>query len=198
MPFRVVRPFLEQCRSDQLLEIEESSPHLLPDTQPIWRRNCLRDFSELRKLDQDEPLESDDWRALYLQKQQQADQARKLAMERIRGRYAEHRAQKDAKKTIVSETTLYPTRQAARRAHQKPLTALQSRGQAMINRARTGSAVQVRRGMLIPPRRNMRPTGGAIVRQAPVKRPPSDALGGDPKRSAPAAGHARSALEPRT
>ncbi|WFD35108.1 hypothetical protein MCUN1_001957 [Malassezia cuniculi] len=124
MPFRLVRPFLEQARVEQLLEIEESSPHLLADTQAIWRRNCLRDFSDLRKLDQEHPLECDDWRAQYLEKKQQANEARTQAMERIRGRYAEHRAEKDAKKTIISDTTLYPSAHAARRAQaQKPLGA---------------------------------------------------------------------------
>ena len=186
MPFRLARPFLEQCRIDQLLEIEEASPHLLADTQPIWRRNCLRDFPDLRKLDKNEPLGTDDYRALYLEKQRQANEARNQAMERIRGRYAEHRAQKDAKKTIVSDAILYPSRSAAQRAHaaaQAPLTPLQSRGQAMLNRARTGTAVQIRRGMLIPPRRNQHASSSALVRSAPRKRPPPSSVGGDSKRA---------------
>lgn len=186
MPFRLARPFLEQCRIDQLLEIEDASPHLISDTQPIWRRNCLRDFSDLRKLDQEAPLESDDWRVLYLDKQRQATEARENAMERIRGRYAEHRAQKDAKKTIVSEATLYPSKraaQSARAAAQAPRTALQSRGQAMLNRARTGAAVQIRRGMLIPPRRRQQSSGGAIVRSAPQKRPLPESIDRDSKRA---------------
>ena len=95
--------------------IEEASPHLLEHTNDIWQRACLRDFSELRKAQQDGTLEAPpSWRALYLTKQQQTEEAKALATARIKGRYAEHSAQKDAKKLVVSNVPI-PTHRRARR-----------------------------------------------------------------------------------
>ena len=56
MPYRVAAPLLQQCKPEQLRMIEEASPHLLEHTNDIWQRACLRDFSELRKAQQDGTL----------------------------------------------------------------------------------------------------------------------------------------------
>ena len=98
--------------------IEEASPHLLEHTNDIWQRACLRDFSELRKAQQDGTLEAPpSWRALYLTKQQQTEEAKALATARIKGRYAEHSAQKDAKKLVVSNVPIPTHRRAVPAIH---------------------------------------------------------------------------------
>ncbi|KAG5338182.1 hypothetical protein C0989_008031 [Termitomyces sp. Mn162] len=43
--YRLVRPILERCNAEQLLRLEENSPHLENDTQDIWKRLCHEDFS---------------------------------------------------------------------------------------------------------------------------------------------------------
>ena len=109
--------------------IEEASPHLLEHTNDIWQRACLRDFSELRKAQQDGTLEAPpSWRDLYLTKQQQTEEAKALATARIKGRYAEHSAQKDAKKLVVSNVPIPTHRRARRPAPSRPSTPIRVQG----------------------------------------------------------------------
>lgn len=66
MPYRVAAPLLQQCKAEQLRMIEDVSPHLLEHTEELWQRACLRDFSDLRKLHEDDALvPPDSWRDLY-------------------------------------------------------------------------------------------------------------------------------------
>ncbi|WFD41564.1 hypothetical protein MPSI1_000195 [Malassezia psittaci] len=148
MPYRLARPLLQQCRPDQLRQLESASPHLAEDTQELWRHACIRDFIELRKqYEGASHVEPQDWREVYNTKQQKVEEAKAAAKAKIKGRYAEHSAQKDAKKTIVSDVDL-------RRGSVRPKVAKTpaTPGQAMLARARSGSAIQSRRMMLIPPR----------------------------------------------
>ena len=101
---------------------------------------------------------------LTQEKQEHIEAAKAAATARIKGRYAEHSAQKDAKKLIVSDVALRPTRGRHRTAPRVPAT----RGQAMMARARNGTAMQTRRMMLIPPRAPSR----GFVRAAPSVRAP--------------------------
>ena len=147
MPYRVAAPLLQQCKPEQLRMIEEASPHLLEHTNDIWQRACLRDFSELRKAQQDGTLEAPpSWRALYLTKQQQTEEAK-----------AEHSAQKDAKKLVVSNVPIPTHRRARRPAPSRPSTPYESKGRSMLLKARTGLAMRTRQMMrprgLRPPRR---------------------------------------------
>lgn len=158
MPYRVAAPLLQQCKPEQLRMIEEASPHLLEHTNDIWQRACLRDFSELRKAQQDGTLEAPpSWRDLYLTKQQQTEEAKALATARIKGRYAEHSAQKDAKKLVVSNVPIPTHRRARRPAPSRPSTPYESKGRSMLLKARTGLAMRTRQMMrprgLRPPRR---------------------------------------------
>lgn len=118
----------------------------------LWRRACLRDFSDVRKLDEEGRLDvPSSWRDLYQTKQQQADEAKALATARIKGRYAEHSAQKNAKKLIVTDVPIPTQRRRPRPADRTPATPLQSQGRAMLLKARTGLAMRARQ-MMHPPR----------------------------------------------
>lgn len=101
---------------------------------------------------------------LTQKKQEHIEAAKAAATARIKGRYAEHSAQKDAKKLIVSDVALRPRGGRHRTAPRVPAT----RGQAMMARARNGTAMQTRRMMLIPPRAPSR----GFVRAAPSVRAP--------------------------
>ncbi|WFD31958.1 hypothetical protein MSPP1_003000 [Malassezia sp. CBS 17886] len=152
MPYRLVRPLLQQCRPEQLRVIEDASPHLTPNIDEIWRRACVRDFAELRRMDTDGSLQPrPSWRALYEEKQQQTEEAKALATAKIKGRYAEHCAEKAAKRLVVSDTALPHGRARKRAAPVPPRSALQTKGQAILARAREGTAKQ-RRMTLVPPR----------------------------------------------
>ncbi|KAI3623487.1 hypothetical protein CBS14141_003748 [Malassezia furfur] len=154
MPYRLARPILQQCRPEQLRELEAASPD----------------------------------------KQQQIEAAKAAATAKIKGRYAEHSAQKDAKKMVVSDVNLRPARARAK-VPKAPVTA----GQAMMARARNGSAMQMRRMMLIPPRSGARgasaPARG-FVRAAPAPRPCAAPDAASPRPAVPAPGPAPPAAHP--
>lgn len=37
MPYRIAKPVLESCRAEQLVVLEEASPHLRDSTDGAWR-----------------------------------------------------------------------------------------------------------------------------------------------------------------
>lgn len=113
-------------------------------------------------------------------KEQQQLEAKAQAMARIRGRYAEHSAQRDAKRTVVADIPIRTRARLRPMPRAAPANALQSKGQAMLMRARTGGAMQTRRMMLAPRRTPLSrgaasiqgpPRNGAAVSLPPTKRP---------------------------
>ncbi|PWN96289.1 hypothetical protein FA09DRAFT_288012, partial [Tilletiopsis washingtonensis] len=49
MPYRIAKPVLESCRAEQLVVLEEASPHLLESTEELWRKLALADFATVRR-----------------------------------------------------------------------------------------------------------------------------------------------------
>lgn len=163
MPYRNAAPILEECRIDQLILLEEASPHLLGHTDEIWKRNCLRDFFELRKKYSEPiagaaaPREPKSWRKLYFRTKGEIEQAKVEAAQRIKDKYAQHRAEKDAKKLVVSDRPLMAkTARSIRRFGTGPGAGGVTKGQSLLNKARSGSAAQAK---LTAPR-NGRPISG--------------------------------------
>ena len=155
MPYRNAKPILEECRIDQLILLEEASPHLLEHTDEIWKRNCLRDFIELRKKYQppNSPgtttmmaKEPKSWRRLYFRTKGEIEQAKVEAAQRIKDKYAQHRAEKDAKKLVVSDRPLMlkAARSGGRRFGITAGGGGASKGQSLMNKARSGSAAQAK------------------------------------------------------
>ncbi|SPO28918.1 uncharacterized protein UTRI_05037_B [Ustilago trichophora] len=152
MPYRNAKPILEECRIDQLIALEETSPHLLEHTEEIWKRNCLRDFIDLRKKYTPgvgaTAKEPKSWRRLYFRTKGEIEQAKVEAAQRIKDKYAQHRAEKDAKKLVVSDRPLMlkAARSGGRRFGMATAVAgaSVSKGQSLINKARSGSAAQAK------------------------------------------------------
>ncbi|KOS12972.1 transcription elongation factor b polypeptide 3 [Malassezia pachydermatis] len=69
MPYRLAKPFLQQCRPDQLRAIEAASPkarHIVHLTLELWHRACVRDFSDVRKAEEEGTLSTPtSWRDMY-------------------------------------------------------------------------------------------------------------------------------------
>lgn len=156
MPYRNAKPILEECRIDQLIMLEEASPHLLEHTDEIWKRNCLRDFFHLRKKytaphpNSESPLhkEPQSWRRLYFRTKGEIEQAKVEAAKRIKDKYDQHRAEKEAKKLVVSDRPLMikAARSGARRFGSLAAAGASgvSKGQSLINKARSGSVAQAK------------------------------------------------------
>ncbi|SPO27894.1 uncharacterized protein UTRI_05037 [Ustilago trichophora] len=152
MPYRNARPILEECRIDQLIALEETCPHLLEHTEEIWKRNCLRDFIDLRKKYNPDSAatakEPKSWRRLYFRTKGEIEQAKVEAAQRIKDKYAQHRAEKDAKKLVVSDRPLMlkAARSGGRRFGMATAGAgaSVSKGQSLMNKARSGSAAQAK------------------------------------------------------
>ncbi|TEB26574.1 hypothetical protein FA13DRAFT_1021380 [Coprinellus micaceus] len=68
LTFAAVKPILQRCSADQLMLLEEASPHLKGDTPNIWKVLCFQKFrliAEERYSLDDEPREPDSWRNRY-------------------------------------------------------------------------------------------------------------------------------------
>lgn len=146
MPFRNARPILEECHIPHLILLEESSPHLLPHTEPIWRRNCLRDFIDLRRRFASPGCkEPKSWRKLYFRTKGETEQAKVEAAQRIKDKYAQHRAEKEAKKLVVSDRPLMnKTVRGGGRRFGAAGTGGVTKGQSLLNKAKAGSAAQAK------------------------------------------------------
>ncbi|PWY98729.1 hypothetical protein BCV70DRAFT_201520 [Testicularia cyperi] len=154
MPYRNAKPILEACRVDQLVVLEEASPHFLADTEEIWRRNCIRDFIELRKkYNSGDRREPKSWRRLYLRTRGEIEQAKVEAAQRIRDKYSQHKAEKEAKRLVVSDRPIITKGRSSssgfRRFGSGPAGV--SKGQSLLNKARSGSVAAAK---LTAPRGN--------------------------------------------
>ncbi|KAF5358331.1 hypothetical protein D9756_001365 [Leucocoprinus leucothites] len=66
LSYPLVKPILERCTAEQLLELEENSPHLLDDTLEIWMQLCIRKYpTAVEKYLDDDLLEPRLWRERY-------------------------------------------------------------------------------------------------------------------------------------
>lgn len=174
MPYRNAKPILEECRIEQLITLEEASLHLLEHTEEIWKRNCLRDFIELRKKYTPTtpciplPREPKSWRRLYFRTKGEIEQAKVEAAKRIKDKYDQHRAEKEAKKLVVSDRPLMAknARSGGRRFGMVAGAGGGgvSKGQSLMNKARSGSAAQAK---LTAPR-NGRPAFKGLGRSKAV------------------------------
>ncbi|TFK76224.1 hypothetical protein BDN72DRAFT_830764 [Pluteus cervinus] len=64
--FRLVRPILERCNAEQLLLIEEASPHLIEDTLVLWKDLCSQKYPlQVERYLADHKEEPDSWRDQY-------------------------------------------------------------------------------------------------------------------------------------
>ena len=60
LPFRVLRPVLEQVSASELRRIESLNPYLLKSTADLWRFHCRKDFKDSEPQDA-----SESWRDLH-------------------------------------------------------------------------------------------------------------------------------------
>ncbi|POW00894.1 hypothetical protein PSTT_12830 [Puccinia striiformis] len=56
-PYRLIRPVLVACQPDQLAHIEDCSPHLMLDSDEIWKIHLARDFPNEPSLPSSGPTE---------------------------------------------------------------------------------------------------------------------------------------------
>ncbi|GAC99885.1 pof4 protein [Pseudozyma hubeiensis SY62] len=150
LPYHHAKPILEECRIDQLILLEENSPHLLKHSEEIWKRNCLRDFIDLRKkyasFSLDNVKEPKSWRRLYFRTKGEIEQAKTDAAKRIKDKYEQHRAEKEAKKLVVRDRPMMAktARSGGRKFGMTVAGGGVSKGQSLLNKARSGSAAQAK------------------------------------------------------
>ncbi|KAJ4487724.1 RNA polymerase II transcription factor SIII subunit A-domain-containing protein [Lentinula aciculospora] len=53
LPFALAQPILERCSAEQLLRVEDASPHLKKDSEELWRSLCRRTYPTAAKRYED-------------------------------------------------------------------------------------------------------------------------------------------------
>lgn len=136
-PFRLVRPILEQCAPKKLWSIEENSPHLIRDTDYIWRSNCVRDFKDVQQAIASDRFETtESWREVYRAKAVKDYEAKEAATAKIKQKYAMLQASKAASQVRVVTETPSMMRRHATRHGQGRISLNLTQGQRMLSKAR--------------------------------------------------------------
>lgn len=101
-PFELVKPILEKARPEHLIDLEEKSPHLKVDTQPLWKDHVLRDFGlELQKRNILNNI--DDWRGLYGKLKKKRNAHYNVASAKLRSAYTKLEQSKQNKRIVPLE-----------------------------------------------------------------------------------------------
>ncbi|KAJ7074313.1 RNA polymerase II transcription factor SIII subunit A-domain-containing protein [Mycena amicta] len=66
LSYDLVKPILERCTVDQLLRLEQASPHLERDTPEIWKQLCFRTYpTAVERYNRGQLPEPVSWREQY-------------------------------------------------------------------------------------------------------------------------------------
>uniref|UniRef100_A0A1I8AJN9 Elongin-A n=1 Tax=Steinernema glaseri TaxID=37863 RepID=A0A1I8AJN9_9BILA len=76
-PYHLVKPVLEKCTAEQLLNIEHYNEYLLEDTDELWARICEK------KYPNEESDDSESWRDFYIRKQRESEEKLRRLTSRI-------------------------------------------------------------------------------------------------------------------
>ncbi|NXX76917.1 ELOA1 protein, partial [Urocolius indicus] len=72
VPFEILEPVLTRCTPEQLFRIEECNPTFTEESDHLWKKHCQRDFKN------DNLLEYESWREMYLRLFNQREEKLKL------------------------------------------------------------------------------------------------------------------------
>ncbi|KAH7873595.1 RNA polymerase II transcription factor SIII subunit A-domain-containing protein [Lentinula edodes] len=66
LPFTLVRPILDRCSAEQLLRVEDASPHLKRDSEELWRALCRRTYPAMvERYGDGTDTSPDSWRSRF-------------------------------------------------------------------------------------------------------------------------------------
>ncbi|KAL8376527.1 hypothetical protein RB595_007565 [Gaeumannomyces hyphopodioides] len=101
-PYSLVRPILFKVpRAEQLLRIEENSPHLAEDTAEVWKYMIKRDFSRASEKKGYVPKNPLSWGKVYLKYQRERDEENAAAEALLRNEMNALRQERASKETRV-------------------------------------------------------------------------------------------------
>lgn len=101
-PYSLVRPILfKVSRAEQLLRIEENSPHLAEDTSEVWKYMIKRDFARASEKKGYVPKNPLSWGKVYLKYQRERDEENAAAEALLRNEMNALRQERASKETRV-------------------------------------------------------------------------------------------------
>ncbi|KAJ3801477.1 RNA polymerase II transcription factor SIII subunit A-domain-containing protein [Lentinula aff. detonsa] len=112
LPFTLVQPILERCSAEQLLRLEDASPHLKGDTEELWRTLCRRTYSAMmERLEDGTDAVPDSWRThFYILREAEARRLEEVGS-RIRSQRLEADERKKEREVKFTERLPPPKRQ---------------------------------------------------------------------------------------
>ncbi|ORY78441.1 RNA polymerase II transcription factor SIII subunit A-domain-containing protein [Leucosporidium creatinivorum] len=90
--FDLVKDLLALATAPQLHRIEARSPHLIPDTEGLWKELAIKDFVQVRIAVEDDTFEEEpkSWRALHQAETIKQEERMEAVLQRMRGAYKSH------------------------------------------------------------------------------------------------------------
>ncbi|OTB02313.1 hypothetical protein M426DRAFT_13615 [Hypoxylon sp. CI-4A] len=97
-PFSILRPILLRVDNpEQLLTLEENSPHIRDDTGECWQRLINRDFPVLAKKHRFEPRNPASWHKIYRKYAVMEAEAKREAEEKLKNSFSNMKKEKQDK-----------------------------------------------------------------------------------------------------
>ncbi|KDQ07067.1 hypothetical protein BOTBODRAFT_149386 [Botryobasidium botryosum FD-172 SS1] len=104
LPYRLVKPILEKCTPEALLQFEKASPHLKAEDQEIWEDLCYKHFGDVRRApDGSELAAPKSWRKHFVVCREQEAIRVEVAGARLREKYQRLEASKRDRQLIFTD-----------------------------------------------------------------------------------------------
>ncbi|KAG1471984.1 hypothetical protein G6F56_001806 [Rhizopus delemar] len=119
VPYSLLKNSLKHATAQQLYRIERNNPEIMLESNELWLSHCLS-IKEIRDEHQNGSHRNpEEWREMYLQKQQENERKREIVKEKLKNQYNKIQTEKAARSIKVLHGVV-PTKQrtydAARRS----------------------------------------------------------------------------------
>ncbi|XP_006024531.1 elongin-A-like [Alligator sinensis] len=102
VPFEILEPVLRRCTPEQLFRIEECNPTFTEESDHLWKRHCQKDFKN------DQLLEYESWREMYLRLFNQREEKLKTLTKNILSAQSEKPKGRQVKMAYVNSVAKPP------------------------------------------------------------------------------------------
>ncbi|NXC35829.1 ELOA1 protein, partial [Campylorhamphus procurvoides] len=103
VPFEILEPVLTRCTPEQLFRIEECNPAFIKESDHLWKKHCQREFKN------ENLLEDESWREMYLRLFNQREEKLKMLTKNILSAQSEKPKGRQVKMAYITSAAKPPS-----------------------------------------------------------------------------------------